>query len=154
MVKRKDGKKYKFDNNDKVVDSGNPAKAAIAASPGATAETNRQRIEQYNSILPEFKGKPKDKEAKRLFCAMGYGADSQLTDDNVEITTECGIWDRIEDAGVFQLGRVADDAALADQNAAADKGARADFCPGADDAGTGDRSGRRNFNVFCNPDVR
>ena len=24
---------------------------------------------------------------------MGYGADSQLTDDNVEITTECGIWD-------------------------------------------------------------
>ena len=93
MVKRKDGKKYKFDNNDKVVDSGSPAKAAIAASPGATAETNRQRIEQYNSILPEFKGKPKDKEAKRLFCAMGYGADSQLTDDNVEITTESGIWD-------------------------------------------------------------
>ena len=51
MVKRKDGTKYKFDNNDKVVDSGSPAKAVIAALPGATAETNRQRIEQYNSIL-------------------------------------------------------------------------------------------------------
>lgn len=93
MIKRKDGTKYKFDNNNNVVDSESPAKVALAASSGATTETNRKRIEQYNSILPEFKGKPKDKESKRLFCAMGYGADSQLTDDNVEITTESGIWD-------------------------------------------------------------
>ena len=93
MIKLKDGTKYKFDNNDKTVDTEDQTKASMPATSGMVAETNRQRIEQYNIMLPEFKGKPKDKEAKRLFCAMGYGADSQLIDDNVEISTECGIWE-------------------------------------------------------------
>lgn len=93
MIKLKDGTKYKFDNNDKTVDKEDQTKASMPATSGMVAETNRQRIEQYNIMLPEFKGKPKDKEAKRLFCAMGYGADSQLIDDNVEFTTECGIWE-------------------------------------------------------------
>lgn len=93
MIKLKDGTKYKFDNNDKTVDTEDQTKASMPATSGMAAEANRQRIEQYNIMLPEFKGKPKDKEAKRLFCAMGYGADSQLIDDNVEITTECGIWE-------------------------------------------------------------
>lgn len=93
MIKLKDGTKYKFDNNDKTVDTEDQTKASMPATSGMAAEANRQRIEQYNIMLPEFKGKPKDKEAKRLFCAMGYGADSQLIDDNVEISTECGIWE-------------------------------------------------------------
>ena len=77
MIKLKDGTKYKFDNNDKTVDTEDQTKASMPATSGMVAETYRQRIEQYNIMLPEFKGKPKDKEAKRLFCAMGYGADSQ-----------------------------------------------------------------------------
>lgn len=49
-------------------------------------EENRRRIEEINSVMPEYINDKKKGDAERVFCAMGVGRESYLVNDEIEVT--------------------------------------------------------------------
>ena len=50
------------------------------------AEENRRRIEETNSVMPEYINDKKKGDAERIFCAMGIGKESCLVNDEIEVS--------------------------------------------------------------------
>lgn len=53
-------------------------------------EANRSKINALNSNVPKYVGNDIDKEAARVLCVLGYGHNSQIVNDDIEIETEAG----------------------------------------------------------------
>ena len=94
VIKRPDGTKYDLGN------ASTPAVYADAPTQSSTPqlsdevseeamEANRRRIEEINSVMPEYINKKKG-DADRLFCAMGVGSESCLVNDELEVALEVG----------------------------------------------------------------
>ena len=94
VIKRPDGTKYDLGSA--------PTPAVYADVPMQThipqlsdemseeaMEANRRRIEEINSVVPEYINKKKG-DAERIFCAMGVGSESCLVNDELEVALEVG----------------------------------------------------------------
>lgn len=82
MVKKKDGSKvnmYEKSNNQNT----NPPVS------DASQSNNAELIRRINSTNPTFIGEVGEK-AKNVFCLLGCGAESQLENDDISITSEIG----------------------------------------------------------------
>lgn len=53
-------------------------------------EDNRSKINKLNSFVPKYVSADTDKEAARVLCVLGYGSNSQIVNDDIEIDTEAG----------------------------------------------------------------
>ena len=92
MIKRKDGTKYDLGNGNAIANNIQtaPSPQTQAASPVVSAEAqrlNEEAIKRVNDYNPKYQGDDTDGRCKRLLCLMGYGKDSQIINDDVEI--EC-----------------------------------------------------------------
>ena len=90
MIKRKDGTKYDLGNEVSVktmptnIQTSTPANVTVSSD---SQKRNADLINQINGFNPEYVGDDTDKDAKRLFCILGYGKDSQVVNDELEV--EC-----------------------------------------------------------------
>lgn len=104
MIKRKDGTKYDLGNGNNVVNNSQAAQSpqTQAAAPVATsvsAEAQRQNeeaIRRVNDYNPKYQGDDTDDRCKRLLCLLGYGKDSQIINDDIEIECVTGALDFIK----------------------------------------------------------
>lgn len=100
MIKRKDGTKYDLGNN--IVQSSQStavapvqqqntvSQAAPKASVNAASQKRNEELISYsNTYTPEYVGK-KGGSAGLLYAIIGYGQDSQLVNDDIEIITKTG----------------------------------------------------------------
>ena len=100
MIKRKDGTKYDLGNNI-VQSSQSTAVAPIqqqntvsqpapkASVNAASQKRNEELISYSNTYTPEYVEK-KGGSAGLLYAIIGYGQDSQLVNDDIEIITKTG----------------------------------------------------------------
>ena len=96
MIKRKDGTKYDLGNNigqssqstavAPVQQQNSAPKASVNA---ASQKRNEELISYSNTYTPEYVGK-KGGSAGLLYAIIGYGQDSQLVNDDIEIITKTG----------------------------------------------------------------
>ena len=101
MIKRKDGTKYDLGNGNNVVNNSQTAQspqtqaaAPVAASVSAEAQRlNEEAIRRVNDYNPKYQGDDTDDRCKRLLCLLGYGKDSQIINDDVEIECVTGALD-------------------------------------------------------------
>ena len=90
MIKRKDGTKYDLGNEVSVktmptnIQTSTPANVTVSSD---SQKRNADLINQINGFNPKYVGDDTDKDAKRLFCIFGYGKDSQVVNDELEV--EC-----------------------------------------------------------------
>ena len=104
MIKRKDGTKYDLGNGNNVVNNSQAAQSpqTQAAAPVATsvsAEAQRQNdeaIRRVNDYNPKYQGDDTGDRCKRLLCLLGYGKDSQIINDDIEIECVTGALDFIK----------------------------------------------------------
>ena len=104
MIKRKDGTKYDLGNGNNVVNNSQTAQspqtqaaAPVAASVSAEAQRlNEEAIRRVNDYNPKYQGDDTDDRCKRLLCLMGYGKDSQIINDDIEIECVTGALDFIK----------------------------------------------------------
>ena len=107
MIKRKDGTKYDLGNGAQPssatssapspAQASSPAQQSAVASQGAPQATvsaaSQKRSEELiaysNTYAPEYVGK-KGGNAGLLYAVIGYGEDSQLVNDDIEIITKTG----------------------------------------------------------------
>ena len=95
MIKRKDGTKYDLGNGNNVVNNSQTAQspqtqaaAPVASSISAEAQRhNEEAIRRVNDYNPKYLGDDTDERCKRLLCLLGYGKESQIINDDIEI--EC-----------------------------------------------------------------
>ena len=95
MIKRKDGTKYDLGNGNNVVNNSQTAQspqtqaaAPVATSISAEAQRhNEEAIRRVNDYNPKYLGDDTDERCKRLLCLLGYGKESQIINDDIEI--EC-----------------------------------------------------------------
>ena len=93
MIKKKDGSKYDLGNGGNAVSSVSSAAVQQASSPvvsivsAESQSRNNEIIDRANNFNPEYIGKDTKKDCDRVFCIMGYGKDSKLVNDELEI--EC-----------------------------------------------------------------
>lgn len=104
MIKRKDGTKYDLGNGNNVVNNSQAAQspqtqaaAPVAASVSAEAQRlNEEAIRRVNDYNPKYQGDDTDDRCKRLLCLLGYGKDSQIINDDIEIECVTGALDFIK----------------------------------------------------------
>lgn len=104
MIKRKDGTKYDLGNGNNVVNNSQTAQspqtqaaAPVAASVSAEAQRlNEEAIRRVNDYNPKYQGDDTDDRCKRLLCLLGYGKDSQIINDDIEIECVTGALDFIK----------------------------------------------------------
>lgn len=104
MIKRKDGTKYDLGNGNNVVNNSQAAQspqtqaaAPVATSVSAEAQRlNEEAIRRVNDYNPKYQGDDTDDRCKRLLCLLGYGKDSQIINDDVEIECVTGALDFIK----------------------------------------------------------
>ena len=104
MIKRKDGTKYDLGNGNNVVNNSQAtqspqtqAAAPVATSVSAEAQRlNEEAIRRVNDYNPKYQGDDTDDRCKRLLCLMGYGKDSQIINDDIEIECVTGALDFIK----------------------------------------------------------
>ena len=104
MIKRKDGTKYDLGNGNNVVNNSQAAQspqtqaaAPVATSVSAEAQRlNEEAIRRVNDYNPKYQGDDTDDRCKRLLCLMGYGKDSQIINDDIEIECVTGALDFIK----------------------------------------------------------
>ena len=106
MIKRKDGTKYDLGNGNNVVNNSQTAQspqtqtqasAPVATSVSAEAQRlNEEAIRRVNDYNPKYLGDDTDDRCKRLLCLLGYGKDSQIINDDVEIECVTGALDFIK----------------------------------------------------------
>lgn len=104
MIKRKDGTKYDLGNGNNVVNNSQTAQspqtqaaAPVATSVSAEAQClNEEAIRRVNDYNPKYLGDDTDDRCKRLLCLLGYGKDSQIINDDVEIECVTGALDFIK----------------------------------------------------------
>ena len=94
MIKRKDGTKYDLGNgaqpSSATSSTPSPAQtsAPVATSISAEAQRhNEEAIRRVNDYNPKYLGDDTDERCKRLLCLLGYGKESQIINDDIEI--EC-----------------------------------------------------------------
>lgn len=95
MIKRKDGTKYDMgngndtaNNNQTFLNHQTHISTPVVASLSAEAQRrNEEAIRRVNDYNPKYLGNDTDKRCKRLLCLMGYGKNSQIINDDIEI--EC-----------------------------------------------------------------
>lgn len=66
------------------IQTSTPANVTVSSD---SQKRNADLINQINGFNPEYVGDDTDKDAKRLFCILGYGKDSQVVNDELEV--EC-----------------------------------------------------------------
>ena len=101
MIKRKDGTKYDLGNGNNVVNNSQTAQspqtqaaAPVATSVSAEAQRlNEEAIRRVNDYNPKYQGDDTDDRCKRLLCLLGYGKDSQIINDDIEIECVTGALD-------------------------------------------------------------
>ena len=101
MIKRKDGTKYDLGNGNNVVNNSQTAQspqtqaaAPVATSVSAEAQRlNEEAIRRVNDYNPKYLGDDTDDRCKRLLCLLGYGKDSQIINDDIEIECVTGALD-------------------------------------------------------------
>ena len=101
MIKRKDGTKYDLGNGNNVVNNSQAAQSpqTQAADPVATSVSaeaqrlNEEAIRRVNDYNPKYQGDDTDDRCKRLLCLLGYGKDSQIINDDIEIECVTGALD-------------------------------------------------------------
>ena len=101
MIKRKDGTKYDLGNGNNVVNNSQTAQspqtqaaAPVATSVSAEAQRlNEEAIRRVNDYNPKYQGDDTDDRCKRLRCLLGYGKDSQIINDDIEIECVTGALD-------------------------------------------------------------
>ena len=101
MIKRKDGTKYDLGNGNNVVNNSQTAQSpqTQAADPVATSVSaeaqrlNEEAIRRVNDYNPKYLGDDTDDRCKRLLCLLGYGKDSQIINDDIEIECVTGALD-------------------------------------------------------------
>ena len=101
MIKRKDGTKYDLGNGNNVVNNSQTAQspqtqaaAPVATSVSAEAQRlNEEAIRRVNDYNPKYLGDDTDERCKRLLCLLGYGKDSQIINDDIEIECITGALD-------------------------------------------------------------
>ena len=104
MIKRKDGTKYDLGNGNNVVNNSQAAQSpqTQAADPVATSVSaeaqrlNEEAIRRVNDYNPKYQGDDTDDRCKRLLCLLGYGKDSQIINDDIEIECVTGALDFIK----------------------------------------------------------
>ena len=104
MIKRKDGTKYDLGNGNNVVNNSQTAQsphtqaaAPVATSVSAEAQRlNEEAIRRVNDYNPKYLGDDTDDRCKRLLCLLGYGKDSQIINDDIEIECVTGALDFIK----------------------------------------------------------
>ena len=94
MIKRKDGTKYDLGNgaqpSSATSSTPSPAQASAPVATSISAEAQRQNeeaIRRVNDYNPKYLGDDTDERCKRLLCLLGYGKESQIINDDIEI--EC-----------------------------------------------------------------
>ena len=96
MIKRLDGTMYDLGNGESVSSPNLSASSAeterkltqVAEEDIVSEEAlklNQQLIEKYNSAEPRITGK-EGKEVSRVYCALGVSEDSQVVNDDVELS--------------------------------------------------------------------
>lgn len=95
MIKRKNGTKYDLGNGNNVVNNSQAAQspqtqtqaaAPVATSVSAEAQRlNEEAIRRVNDYNPKYQGDDTDDRCKRLLCLLGYGKESQIINDDIEI---------------------------------------------------------------------
>lgn len=101
MIKRKDGTKYDLGNGNNVVNNSQTAQspqtqaaAPVATSVSAEAQRlNEEAIRRVNDYNPKYLGDDTDERCKRLLCLLGYGKESQIINDDIEIECVTGALD-------------------------------------------------------------
>lgn len=104
MIKRKDGTKYDLGNGNNVVNNSQTAQspqtqaaAPVATSVSAEAQRlNEEAIRRVNDYNPKYQGDDTDDRCKRLLCLLGYGKESQIINDDIEIECVTGALDFIK----------------------------------------------------------
>ena len=94
MIKRKDGTKYDLGNNAQQsqpnVNFLQPTQSSPSATTSAASQKRNEELITYsNTFNPEYVGK-KSGNAGFLYAILGYGEDSHLVNDDVEIITKTG----------------------------------------------------------------
>lgn len=100
MIKRKDGTKFDLGNGATVQNcdanlSGNAAQqqtvVSAATISAASKKRNEEIINHANTFNPEYVGTDIKKDCDRVMCILGIGEDSQLVNDDIEISAVLGM---------------------------------------------------------------
>lgn len=73
--------------------SSNPLQESISE---LSKKQNKELIDNINNYDPKYIGEP-NKKAKNLFCILGIGHESQLVNDDIEISQEMGCYEFRDD---------------------------------------------------------
>ncbi len=99
-IKRKDSSKVELESSQKSkMESKATVGEADTSSSFNVAQMNEAKIKETNGFLPKIEVEASNKEAKRLFLIMGYGAGTQLVNEDVEVETVSGVWDAKNEKG-------------------------------------------------------
>ena len=115
VIKRPDGTKYDLGNAPTPIAQPNvsaqtPTLQLSDKVSEEAMEENRQKIEEINSVMPEYINDKKKGDAERIFCAMGIGKESCLVNDEIEVSYIMGGSSYIEDVYVRHPGTTTDPA--------------------------------------------
>ena len=105
-INYKNGEKETFDNVN--VGQNEHAVASPATISEASQRRNEDIINQVNTFNPEYVGKNTNKACARVMCIMGISEDSQLVNDDIEITPVLGIISTLGFKGVIKKAVNAD----------------------------------------------
>lgn len=100
IIKKQDGTSVELYHQDEVKDMSNRQEDIVPLSStqsvplsSESIKRNNELISKINSLEPKYSKSNTDKDASRVLCMMGIAANSQLVNNDIEITPTFGHFD-------------------------------------------------------------